>query len=259
MTVKTYSSFTYGHTITDDNKYIQFDEGIGEISVELDIGSYTLGSFVDAIANKMNNAVGISNTYTATLDRTTRVITLSSTGNFDLLVTTGSLAGASAFSLMGFTSDKLGATSHIGDSSSGSYFEPQFLLQGFVDFDNNVKTVQASVNESASGAIEVVSYGRVKYMECNITLQTNISQGNGSVLKNDPAGETNLRNFLNYATTKAPLEFIPDIDTPGEFTDCLLEKTPESSKGVDYKVKELYSKGFAEYFESGIITFREIS
>jgi hypothetical protein len=259
MTIKTYSAFTYGHTITDDNKYIQFNEGAGEVTVELDIGSYTLGSFVNAIASKMNNAIGITNVYSAAIDRTTRKITISSTGNFDILAGTGSLVAVSAFSLMGFTSDQTGSNSYEAQESSGSYFEPQFLLQSFVDFENNVKTIQSSINESASGSVEVVSYGRVKFMECNVTFQTNISQGAGSVLKNDPNGESNLRNFLNYATTKAPIEFISDIDSPENFRDCLLDKTPESSKGVDYRVKELYSKGFAEYFESGKIVFREIT
>jgi hypothetical protein len=259
MTIKTYSAFTYGHTITDDNKYIQIDEGSGEITAELDIGSYTLGSFVNAIASSLNNALGTSNSYSASIDRSTRKITVSADGNFDILISSGSLIGAGAFSLMGFTgADLVSASSYEGNLSSGGIFEPQFYLQKYIGFENYRKTLQASVNESASGNVEVVSYGRINFMECTITMQTNIVQGKGSVLRSDPQGETSLRNFLDYATTKAPIEFVKDISTPSAFTNCLLEKTPDSSSGVDYKIKELYSKGFSEYFESGMLVFREL-
>jgi len=233
MSVNTYSAFTYGHTITDENKYIQFNEGSGEITVEIPIGSYTLGSFVNAIGTAMNSGNGVTGEYTASVDRSQRVISISSTVAFSLPVLSGSLAGQSAFELMGFSFDKSSATSQTGDTVSGEYFSPQYLLQTYTPFVNNVRTIQATVNQSASGQVEVVSYGRVNFMECNITLQTDIVQGNGSLLRSDPQGETNLRAFLDYATTKAPIEFIEDVDSPDNFTDCLLESTQESGSGVD--------------------------
>ena len=131
-------------------------------------------------------------------------------------------------------------------------------MQKYVDFEDNVKTTEANINQSASGSVEVVSYGTVKYMECNIMFQTDIVQGKGSDLKADANGVGNLREFLKYGITKSPMEFIYDIDTPSIYKDCLLEKTKQSPKGVDFKLSELYSKGFAKYFESGMITFREL-
>lgn len=255
--IKTYSAFTYGHTITDDNSAIIFNEGAGELIAYIEIGSYTLQAFVNAVAIALNDTGNLE--YTVSLDRSTRKITISSTGAFDLLITSGSLVETSVFSLMGFDgADLTGLTSYEGDSASGSYFEPQFLLQSYVDFDDNVKTENASVNKTPNGDVEVVSYGKFKFMECNITLQTNIKQGEGSCLKNDPTGYDNLRAFLEYATNKAPMEFIKDISQPSIYIDCLLESTRESSDGVNYKVKELYSKGFAEYYESGLIVFRKL-
>ena len=259
MTIKTYSAFTYGHTVTDDNKHINFDEGNGELLAELEIGSYTLDAYKNEVARAMNNAIGVTQVYTAMLDRNTRKITIASDSNFDLLVSSGTLVGADAFPLTGFTgADLTGASSYEGDSPSGSYFEPQFMLQKFVDFVDNVKTTASTINQSASGAIEVVSYGKVNYMECMITFQTNIPQGKGSYIKNDPAGYDNLRDFMNYAITKAPMEFLPDIDNTINFTDCLLESSSASSKGVDFKLRELYSKGFADYYETGKLVFREL-
>ena len=257
--LNSYSAFTYGHTITDDNKYINFSEGAGELTAIVEVGSYTLDGFINAVALAMNNATDATLEYTVAVNRSTRLITISSTSTFALLIATGIQVSNSAYSLIGFTgADISGANSYTGNNASGSYFEPQFMLQKFVDFQDNVKTIGASVNQSSSGSVEVVSYGVVRFMECNITLQTNISQGKGSALKQDLAGYDNLRAFLSYCISKAPIEFIPDIEDQNTYTDCLLESTRESRDGVNFKVKELYSRGFAEYYESGIITFREL-
>lgn len=259
MTIRTYSAFTYGHTVTDENKFINFNEGSGELLAQLDVGSYTLDAYKDEVARAMNDVIGTTVAYTVTLDRTTRTLTVSGDAPFDLLVSSGANIGADAFPLMGFTgSDLTGLSSYEGDSQCGLYFEPQFMLQKYVDFEDNIKTTSASVNESASGNVEVVSYGTVNYMECNITLQTNIVQAKGSYLKSDPAGYDNLRAFLRYLITKAPIEFIPDLDTPTSFKDCLLESSKEGANGVNIKIKELYTKGYAEYYESGLLTFREL-
>lgn len=259
MGIKSYSGFTYGHTITDDNKFINLNEGFGEISLEIEIGAYTLDAFKDAVAIALNSSVDTTLEYSVVVDRATRKLTISSTANFDLLISTGEQSETSAFNLMGFTgSDIVGASSYEGNIASGSFFEPQLYLQKFVDFKDNVKTTQANVNTSASGQVEVVSYGQVRFMECLITLQTNIEQGKGSELKNDPNGYDNLRAFMSYCITKAPIEFIPDIEQPLEYTDCLLESSEASKDGVDFKLKELYSRGLVNYFDSGRLIFREL-
>jgi hypothetical protein len=253
MSIDTYSAFTYGHTITTDNNYINFNEGAGELSATVAIGSYSLSEFIDAISVALNSTGTLE--YSVSIDRSTRLITITSTANFDLLVTSGSNASISAYSLIGYIgADLTGASSYEGDSSSGSYFEPQNILQSYVAFIDNVKTTNAAVNQSASGIVEVVSYGAVRFMECNIVPQTDIT-GQGSI-KDDANGVANLRDFISYCITKAPIEFIPDIDTPSTFTKCLLESTRESKQGVDFKIKQ-FKKLFA-YFQSGALVFREL-
>jgi hypothetical protein len=252
MSIDTYSAFTYGHTITTDNNYINFDEGAGEIAVQISIGSYSMGEFIEAVSTALNSGGTLE--YSVSLDRSTRFLTISSTASFSLLVDTGANASISAFPLMGFTGADVSGLSITGNIASGSYFEPQNILQSYVDFRDNVKTTNASVNQSASGVVEVVSYGAVKFMECNIVPQTDII-GQGSI-KNDANGVANLRDFLSYCITKAPIEFIPDIDTPSTFTKCLLESTRESKQGVDFKIKQ-FKKLFA-YFQSGGLVFREL-
>lgn len=257
MTIKSYSGFTYGHEINNSNDYINFSEnGVDEIATQIEIGSYTLNDFLGKVLEAFNAEGGQE--YTGSIDRSTRIITISAASNFDLLVTTGSQVSISAFNLMGFTTDRIGLTSnsYSGDIASGFFYEPQFLLQNFVDFQDNVKTAQASVNESASGVIEVVSFGRNEFMECNITLATDIvPQG---AIKENPTGVSDLRNFMLYAISKNPIEFVPDIDSANTFQPCLLEKTSSDSKGTGFKLNELYSRKLIGYFETKSLTFRKI-
>jgi hypothetical protein len=257
MTIKTYSAFTYGHTITIDNQTMPFSENnVDELLATLKTGAYTLQSMATEMARAMNE-VGTLN-YVASVDRSTRKITISGDSVFYLYVTSSSLSSVSPYDLLGFTTDKSGLNTYESDVSSGSYFEPQFYLQKYVSFEDFQSANAVTVNETATGKIQVVKYGDVNRMECNITLQTNIRQSKDSVIKDDEFGEDNLRAFMRYAVTKAPIEFIPDINTPNTFTDCLLDKTQSDPKGTGFKLKELYSKGYADWWESGLLTFREI-
>jgi hypothetical protein len=157
---------------------------------------------------------------------------------------------------MGFTSDRSGSNSYEGDEASGDQYNPQFILQRYVDFEDNVKTAQASVNESASGVVEVVSYGQNKFMECNITLATDIVP-QGAIIEN-ANGVSDLRNFMNYAITKAPMEFVRDVDDENNFNSILLESTREDNKGTAFRLKELYARKLVGYFETGNLVFREL-
>ena len=254
MSIETYSAFTYGHTITEDNSDISFNEGSGEIVGSLDIGGYTLEQYAIEL-NRVLNENGTLE-YTVTVDRSTRKITISSTGAFDLLISSGSSINTSTFGLAGFTgADLTGLLTYEGDSASGSIYEPQFLLQSFIDFQDQVKSASPSVNQSASGIVEVVKYGNINLMSCNITYATNIL--NQGVIINNATGVDDLRSFMEYAITKAPMEFIPDKDGL-TYTNCLLESTAQSREGVDFTLRELYGRGLAGYFETGNISFREL-
>lgn len=254
MALFKYSGFIYGHTITSDNQWIDFSEnGITELSNEVDLGSYSFTDFVSKVAAAFNE-VG-TQVYTFGVNRVTRKVSIAAPSNFDLYVTTGTHSEISVFNLLGFTSDKTGTNFYEADIASGSFFEPQFYLQNYIDFEDDVRNASSSVNQSASGKVEVISYGLIKQMSCNITLQTNITPQ--SVIKNNPTGVDDLRAFMNYAITKAPLEFVKDIDGVN-FTKCILEKTPEDQNGTAFKLKELYARKLVGYFETGTINFREI-
>lgn len=258
MALNTFSLFTYGHVITNENQNINFDEGAGELSAQIAIGDYTLGEFAIAVQTAMNTAA-VLNVYDVTVNRTTR--TLQITGDtvaFDLLITTGSQLGTSAFPLMGFTgADLTAAMTYEGNNASGSKFEPQFLLQDYVNPGDFVESVQSSVNESASGEVETVNFGKKEIVEFSIPFITDIAM-DGKVIKNNATGVADARAFFLQVIDKVRFEFIPDIDTPATFFKVILESTPENREGTSFKLKERFRDNLPGIFETGLIRLRVV-
>ena len=123
------------------------------------------------------------------------------------------------------------------------------------EFEDMVKTESSTVNTSASGRVEVISYGKVNYMMANIKYATDIV--NQGVIRNNANGVADLRNFMNYIINKYPIEFLPDIDDPNNFTTCILESTALEKKGTAFQLYELYGQGLANYWETKELTFRQ--
>lgn len=258
MALKTLSTFYYGHNITQDNQYINFSEdgGTTELSATIPIGAYSLTEFAGVVASAMNE-VG-ANTYTTDLDRSTRVITINSDAPVELLVTTGTQAEISAYSLIGFTTDRSAVTSAAGDNGSGFEYTPQYVLQNYVDFDDILESISSSVNTSASGQVEVINYGRVRMMQANIKYATDIV-GQGAISDN-PNGVADLRAFMTYATNKYPLEFMRSVEDRNNYVKCIVDKTARDGKnGTSFQLYEMYAQGLAFYFETRNIMFREIT
>ena len=258
MSIDTFSAFTYGHTITEDNQFINFSEnGVDELSAQIDIGAYTLGEFASKVAQAMNE-VGTLN-YTCVVDRSTLKLTIAADSNFWLYVTTGTNVSLSAYSLMGYTTDRNNVASAEGDTISGSVYYPQFKLQRFVDFDENVSFKNSTVNESASGVVEVVSFGEIKIMEAEIAIITSL-ETDGQHVRYNANGYQDALNFLHYIITKAPIEFIYDADNLGtsEIVDVILESTESDRNGTGIKLKELYATLAPKWFSAGLLKFRKL-
>lgn len=262
--INTYSGWTFGHTITENNRFLDFEEttGSGILVAELNVGSYSLGTFTSEIARAMN-AASLNESYTTVLDRTTRQISINGSNPFNLLISSGVNATQSVFSLAGFNgTDLSGISSYEGDSPSGSFFEPQFLLQDYIDFDIDQKANNVSVNETPNGIVEVIKYGDVNFMSCNVTLQKNQSvdepRSKDNIVRFSTTGYTDLLNFMRYAVTKAPMEFVPDVANPTSFTRCILESTTRESNGTGFRLRELYARGLAEWYETGNLVFRKL-
>lgn len=253
----TLSKFYYGHTITIFNQNVDFKEGVGaDITAVLDIGTYTLTDFVTELARALN-AAG-SQTYTVTVVRSTRIITVTAGSAFTLLASTGTNLSTSAYSLIGFSTDTSSATSHAATSASGSEWKPQFKPQDFVTFEDQQSPIDGSIKQSTSGQVEAVRFGTKKIMDANFRFITDTYQGSNSPIENQASALSNARAFMVYATTKADLEFMPDRSDTSTFTSCILESTPEDKDGLAFKLKELYGQGLVGYYETGILKFREL-
>jgi len=252
--ITTKSVFYYIESVDDSNFYLDFDEGAGELSAIVQTGDYTPQDFVLVVQSAMNE-IG-NQSYTITLDRDTRRVTISASSNFDLLILTGTHVGNDIFSLLGFTGgDLTGLNSYTGEPI-GEEYRPQFLLQDYVDQEDLREAVQAVKNESASGVVETVFFGIRKKFEFNIQFITDIEQGKGSVVETNLNGVQSARLFMRYLITARPLEFMPDRNNTTIFYKILLDSTEESSNGTGYRLKELYTKNLPFYYETGKLVFR---
>lgn len=254
MGLVTRSKFYYGHSVSGDNNIIEFSEGGPNLLASITVGDYSLTDYLNEVGVALNEAGAL--TYTVSVDRVSRLITISATGTFELYPATG-LSG-NAFTLLGYTLDKSGTSSYEADTVTGSEYKPQFLLDVFVPSENSKKRIGSVRKNSASGRPEVVSFGQINFTSMNITYITDIDQGlNSDAIETDLSGVANARAFMDYITDIKTIEFMRDRNSPNLFEELLLESTRESPSGTDYDLKELFSRGLAEYFETGKLIFRK--
>ncbi len=254
MAIDTFSKFYFDYDVDDTNKNLNFNEGAGELKAVVAIKSYTLDELPLAIKTAMD-AVGTL-VYTVSVDRTTRVFTISSTASFDLLITSGLQVGTGIFSTIGFTgADLTGLSTYSGNNSAGKEYKVQFKLQDYIAPNFAQERIQPSVNESASGNIEVVSFGIRKFIEMNLLYITNLQQ-DGHFIRNKTTGVEDAIEFLEFATSKAPLEFMPDEDDPATFFKVLLESTASDSNGIGFLLREETGKNLRDMFQTGRLRWR---
>lgn len=256
--IYTFSKFNYGLRADNLSRVINFTEGGPELTATIETGSYTLGEYVSAIASALNTAGALD--YTVTLNRSTNVVTISAPSNFNLLLDTGSNVSSSFASLLGFTqtTDLTGTNTYTGASPAGYQYSPQFMLQSYVSPDTFQQSVDAVVNKTASGRVEVVRFGIENFIEMDIKFITNKLMDN-ILIKNNPTGVEDAIAFLSDITEKSRFEFVPDVSTPSVFEKVLLESTPQSQNGTGFKLKELFSQNLPDFYETGVIKLRVIS
>lgn len=255
MSLFTTPVFYYGYTVTVNDIYINFDEGLGEITATVTAGSYSFTDLASAVATAMNNVGGQE--YTVTANRLDRTYTISAPSNFDILFSSGSNAGLSVASIVGFDSiDYLSSNTYTG-STAGTEYTPQFPLQDYVALEDFQESAQANINESASGSVEVFSIGTRKFLEFKIGPVTDTPMRKNSLFIQNSNAVSELRSFMQYATTKGDIEFMPDNSNRSSFNTIILERTPTSGSGTGYKLRELYGRGLVGFFETGLLKFRE--
>lgn len=255
MALSTRSKFFYGWEVLPTNKYIDFNDGTSTLQAELTIGTYTPDGLAQEIALKMNSVASVN--FTVTFNRSTKKFTISSASNFQLLFGSGLQYAQSIASMIGFAaSDYTSANTYTSPVSSGYEYAPQFYLQSYKPTSNNRSAIDAVVNKSASGVIEVIKFGSERFMSCEIIFITDIYQALGSVITNDQNAVSSYISFIEWCTNKSKVQFMPDINNLSTYQDFILESTDASSDGLDYELIELYDRGLANYFRSGNLKFR---
>jgi hypothetical protein len=256
--ISSYSVFYYGIEITPDNRFINFDEGSGELTAELAVGFYTPSQLAVEVQTKLN-VVG-NNSYTVSFNRSTRFLTIASGSSFDLLWDTGISVPSLATSVLGFEENDLtGEDSYTGTLPIGKAWFPQFRLQDYVPSSNFTKAADENVIKAANGRVVVVKYGNESFIEFSVPYITNLSMEIGSPIKNDSQGYQNALEFLNFAITKNLFEFMPDINNRVEFETVILESTPESNDGVGFKLEERLGDNLPGIYSTGLLRLRAIS
>ncbi|HNC40284.1 MAG TPA: hypothetical protein PK522_00715, partial [Nitrosomonas sp.] len=202
----------------------------------------------------------LTQTYTVVYNRTTRKITISAPSNFSILIGSGSHTTTTLYENLGYTGgiDLSGFNSYVADSTAGYEYNPQFYLLDYIPLEHNVKSVQASINETGSGAIEVIRYGTKRYTEFSIELITNNKFVGDSIWVSSKTGVEDTLNFLNYATQKSRIEFMPDGYDPATYYTLILESTESDQNGTGFKLMEMLEYG-AGYYKTGKLVWREVT
>jgi hypothetical protein len=256
MSLTTLSSIYYGFTVNNNNKFIDFKEGATTYQAVLTIGTYSLAQVLVEIKRAMEAAGAL--TYTVSVNRTTRIVTIASTSTISLLISTGAAAASSFYSSIGFTgSDLTGASSYSSNLAAGSSYVPQFILQDHVSSDDWNEAIDARINESSNGTLEVVSFGTRRILQFQIMYATNLNIASGRIVYN-ASGVANLRSLMSFLVTKSPVEFMPNKDNPTTYETIILDSTEADSRGVGFRLIEMYDRNLPGFFRTGILKFRSI-
>ena len=257
--LSTFSAFYFGQTVTIDNRYVDFAESATPRTAVIDVGSYSLTRYLEKVSQAMNEA-GV-NTYALTVDRETRIVTLTSDAAFDLLGTSGPNASRSALTLLGLPiADQLAATSVVGTSECGSEYITQFPLQSYLPTINNKRAGNATVTKSASGnKVSVQTFGEERFMKADFKFMTNLNVAEMPRMRVNLTGEEDARTFFEYCITKSPIEFMENYNDRETFETLMLEAFPNYPDGTGYELKELYDIGLPHFYDTGVVSFRAIT
>lgn len=260
--INTRSSFYYDYTVTAEpfNGNINIDEGSGEVTIVLPVGSYTLTSLAIEIRNALNTQGTLD--YTVGTDRVNRTFTIAASANFSLLTNSGSTPGTAAWSLLGFdtAADLTGVATYTSSISTGQCYTPQFLLQSYVDDEDFQQANLATKNIAADGkTVETISFGTARFVKMDFKFITNRSDVADCInIRHNPTGLEDARAFLKYITRIRVFEFNLDANNPATFKTMIVESMPEFADGTGYRLRELINDNITDVYETGVMTMRVV-
>lgn len=255
-TLQTLSTFYYGFNIESVNQYLDFNEGGPEITASLPISDYSMSEFISAVEDAFNLASTMD--YVVSVDRDTRLVTISAPSNFTLMCSTGSHSGSSAWELLGFdtSTNKTGTNTYTSENPCGYEYRPQTLLMGYVAPEDYEVKESAVVSISANGQVQTISFGDGQRMECNIIGATNLLNLKHTPFYENATGLQALRDFMKFLITKSKVEFMPDIANRAQYYTLLLDSSSADKNGTKFRIENM--KGATYFYESGSLVFRKV-
>jgi hypothetical protein len=209
--ILTLSLFYFGTTVTINNRSIDFDEGAGELYADLKVGDYSLTEYAAEVQRALRLAG--SQAYTVTFNRASRTLTIAAPLAFDLLVSSGSRLGTSAWAMMGFTgADLTGLLSYEGDEGAGEEYQTQHPVNNYLASKDSRVKEQATVNSTPSGITQMINFGDSRRISMNIRLITDLTGVQNLPFFDNANGVDDFRNFMDYLLTKVRVEFMEDVD-----------------------------------------------
>lgn len=251
--IETKSKIIYGIEITSENRHLDFIEGSTSYSAELRPGRYTLNTIAREVATALN-AAGLFS-YSCSVDRATRKLTISASGRFQLIAVNPPHSGNAAI-MIGFVANKTGFNI-VSDNGLGKVYTPPRYLQDYEDPENNLAAISESVNESADGSVEVFSLGEKRICEFNIDYITDNAAAY-DFLENTSGMIAKTRDLLTYLSKKGPIDFIPDKTSPEIFYTLIMDKNAYNAKGTGFRLFEMQGLGHIKMWETKTMTFRVV-
>lgn len=258
MALMTRSKFYFGHEVTLQNNYFDFQETGPILTAELKVGYYSPTEFIIELQRALNEKGAY--TYTVNFNRSTRIVSISASSVFAIRGASGPNSGNLLYSLIGYdsSSDLTGAGLYTFTNKSGQEYKPQFFLLDYVSADEKQEAIDSSISVTATGKVEVVSFGIQKFFEFTIDYVNSYPVSTADQIESNINGKSDAINFLQNIVKKGHIEFIPDRDKVNEFYTLLLESTSSSRNGTGYKLQEKIGQGLVGYFSTGLLTWRLI-
>lgn len=255
MALKSYSKFYFGFRVTEENQFLDFREDGDELTATLTVGDYTLAGFATEVAVAFNK-VG-TQIYSASANRSTRIITIEADSDFELLPNSGAHTDFTGYPLLGFdvSSDRAPGTSHSGDVGAGFEYSVQFPIQSYIPHKVQRKSIDATKKRTITGRTEVIRYGIESRMSCEFLFITDIQQNGSTPVRTKEGGHQAAIDFLEYAISQGEVEFMEDEAKPDAFWVYLLDSTEDESSGLGFTLKEEYDKGLPGYWRTGKLTW----
>lgn len=245
------SAFLYGYTVIDETKEIFFNEGAGVQSFNVPPRSYSLENLRATLQTLLNdNGTFI---YTVSVNRVTRIFTISATGNFDLLP---SETTRNFFEVIGINSDKTGLASYQSDVATGKTYLPQFSLEDYIPFFANRKSIKGNTSQAPSGVTQATDFGFESFMTCSFPFIGDITHRENAPIESNATGLQDAIDFFDYLITKGELEFMYDRTDFNTFNKCIVESIAREKNGLGYELTPI--KNLPKFYSVKKITFREI-